>query len=56
MTVTFCLSPYTQDVCPPHGHGVHGRHGGHGYIVVMVELVVTAMKQCNEILVFVYLA
>ena len=37
--VMFCLSPYTQDVCPPLGHGgrgglggrgVHGGHGGHG--------------------------
>ena len=42
---TFCSSPYTQDVCPPNGHGGcgcngglgghgglhgHGRHGGHG--------------------------
>ena len=28
-SVTFCLSPYTQDVCPPHGHGGLGGHGGH---------------------------
>ena len=29
--VTFCLSPYTQDVCPTHGHGGHGGHGGLGW-------------------------
>ena len=28
--VTFCLSPYTQDVCPPHGHVGHGVLGGQG--------------------------
>ena len=27
MWVTFCLSLYTQDVCPPHDYGGNGGHG-----------------------------
>ena len=32
LSVTFCLSPYIQNMCPPHGLGGHGGHGGHGGI------------------------
>ena len=34
LSVTFCLSPYIQNMCPPHGLGGHGGHGGHGGIGV----------------------
>ena len=30
LCVTFILSPYTQNVRPPLGHGGHGGDGGHG--------------------------
>ena len=45
LSVTFCLSPYTQDLCPTQGHGGHVDSVG---MVDRVETVVMVDKRTNN--------